>query len=172
MPLLLPLFLPVFFRCVHPTQHEVCIAIKNKENHECGTVFSAVYANAVMPCSVFPENPINSKDFRCEHNWKCTRRICDIISANELKELSLSQSLPMLPWRVGKTASFCVWVWVGSDGWGLRLSGEIRSKDATHMLWRMSRLLIKEETGGLFFLLPCKTCSYHWYCIFLHWQVF
>lgn len=55
-----------------------------------GTAFSAVYANAVMPRSVFPENPINSKNFKCEHNWKSTQIICDIISANEVEELWLS----------------------------------------------------------------------------------
>lgn len=42
---------------------------------------------------------------------------------------------------------------MGSGSWGLRLSREIRSKDATHMLWGKSRLLIKKEAGGLFFSL-------------------
>lgn len=42
---------------------------------------------------------------------------------------------------------------MGSGSWGLRLSKEIRSKDATHMLWGRSGLLIKKKTGELFFSL-------------------
>lgn len=55
----------------------------------------------------FPQKFSSSKISKCGHNWKCTWRICDVISANELKRLWLSLNLSVAPYRVCKTAS--VW---------------------------------------------------------------
>lgn len=44
----------------------------------------------ICPALAFPKNPVNSMNSKYGHNWKCTQRIHDIISENELKQLWLS----------------------------------------------------------------------------------
>lgn len=61
-----------------------------------------------------------------------------------------------MAFKVCKTACvsvcLCIWVCVGSSGWGLRLSREIRNRDTAHTLQGMLRLAIKREAEVVFFL--------------------